>query len=462
MNDLTKGNVIKQLLVFSTPVILSDLIQALISLVDIFYLGRLMGYSAVASVSVAIPVVFILFAILIGVGVSSNILVAQAFGAGSRESLILVIKNSLSITLLLSVVLSVLGFLTSGFVLKLMNVPDSIYKDALIYLQIYIAGIPITAMLNWITGITRGLGNSKVSLYFSIFMLLGKLILTPLFINGFYIIPQMGVTGAMVSTIIIELILVVLGFIYISRRYDIIRQSVRFSIHIQREMIYRFFSLGLPVSLQMIIISFSFAVVMGFVSSFGDKSIAVFGIGNRVDQFAFLPALSLGLALMTISSQNLSAERYDRVFEFLKWALIISLGISGIVVVVSNLFADSIFGFFVSDREVISLGVDYIRVMSISYVLMGAVFSVQGIIRGAGDTIAVLIIKSLSMLVVRIPVAYILGFLVFKSPVGVWASFVVVMLFEVIVSWIYLKSENWKKKIVFKRQDYVKLEEAKT
>lgn len=460
MNDLTKGNVIKQLLVFSTPVILSDLIQALISLVDIFYLGRLMGYSAVASVSVAIPVVFILFAILVGVGVSSNILVAQAFGAGSRESLILVIKNSLSITLLLSVVLSVLGFLTSGFVLKLMNVPDSIYKDALIYLQIYIAGIPITAMLNWITGITRGLGNSKVSLYFSIFMLLGKLILTPLFINGFYIIPQMGVTGAMVSTIIIELILVVLGFIYISRRYDIIRQSVRFSI--QGEMIYRFFSLGLPVSLQMIIISFSFAVVMGFVSSFGDKSIAVFGIGNRIDQFAFLPALSLGLALMTISSQNLSAERYDRVFEFLKWALIISLGISGIVVVVSNLFADSIFGFFVSDREVISLGVDYIRVMSISYVLMGAVFSVQGIIRGAGDTIAVLIIKSLSMLVVRIPVAYILGFLVFKSPVGVWASFVVVMLFEVIVSWIYLKSENWKKKIVFKRQDYVKLEEAKT
>ncbi|MCS7299595.1 MAG: MATE family efflux transporter [Spirochaetia bacterium] len=460
MNDLTKGNVIKQLLVFSTPVILSDLIQALMSLVDMFYLGRLMGYNAVASVSVAIPVVFILFAILIGVGVSSNILVAQAFGAGSRESLISVIKNSLSITLLLSVVLSVLGFLTSGFVLKLMNVPDSIYKDALIYLQIYIAGIPITAMLNWITGITRGLGNSKVSLYFSIFMLLGKLILTPLFINGFYIIPQMGVTGAIVSTIIIELILVILGFIYISRRYEIIRQSVRFSI--QREMIYRFFSLGLPVSLQMIIISFSFAVVMGFVSSFGDKSIAVFGIGNRIDQFAFLPALSLGLALMTISSQNLSAERYDRVFEFLKWALIISLGISGIVVVVSNLFAESIFGFFVSDREVISLGVDYIRVMSISYVLMGVVFSIQGIIRGAGDTLAVLIIKSLSMLVVRIPVAYVLGFLVFKSPVGVWASFVVVMLFEVIVSWIYLRSENWKKKIVFKRQDYVKLEEAKT
>ncbi|MCX8096280.1 MAG: MATE family efflux transporter [Spirochaetes bacterium] len=460
MNDLTKGNVIKQLLVFSTPVILSDLIQALMSLVDMFYLGRLMGYNAVASVSVAIPVVFILFAILIGVGVSSNILVAQAFGAGSRESLISVIKNSLSITLLLSVVLSVLGFLTSGFVLKLMNVPDSIYKDALIYLQIYIAGIPITAMLNWITGITRGLGNSKVSLYFSIFMLLGKLILTPLFINGFYVIPQMGVTGAIVSTIIIELILVILGFIYISRRYEIIRQSVRFSI--QREMIYRFFSLGLPVSLQMIIISFSFAVVMGFVSSFGDKSIAVFGIGNRIDQFAFLPALSLGLALMTISSQNLSAERYDRVFEFLKWALIISLGISGIVVVVSNLFAESIFGFFVSDREVISLGVDYIRVMSISYVLMGVVFSIQGIIRGAGDTIAVLIIKSLSMLVVRIPVAYVLGFLVFKSPVGVWASFVVVMLFEVIASWIYLRSENWKKKVVFKRQDYVKLEEAKT
>ncbi|MCX8028965.1 MAG: MATE family efflux transporter [Brevinematales bacterium] len=450
MNDLTKGNVVRQLLIFSLPLIFSDLVQGLLSIVDMVYLGKLIGYQGIASVSVAIPVVFFLLAVLIGMNASTNIMIGQAFGSSNKNNLRLVITNSFTITIVISFFVAFMGVTISELILKLMNVPSNIFYDALSYLRVYIISIPLSAMMMWIMGITRGFGNSKFSLYSSILLLFGKLALTPLFIKGFGIIPSMGVVGAILSSVVVELGIMVFGFFYIVKKYDIVRQSLKLSL--DKEIVFKFFSVGLPASLQMLIISFSFGVVMGFVAHFGEESIAVFGIGNRIDQFAFLPALSLSMALVTISSQNLSANREDRVSEFLKWAIVISFSISLIVVFLVNVFGKGIFSFFVNNERVINLGVEYLRVMSLSYVLMGFVFSVQGVVRGAGDTLAILGIKAFSMILVRVPVAYLLGFLVFESPIGVWMSFPAVMAFEMIASWVYFKSQRWKRKIMFRKQ----------
>lgn len=393
---------------------------------------------------------FLLFAILIGIGASTNILIAQAFGAKNREGLSSVISNSLTITLIISAIIGIIGFLISYPVLKIINTPANIFSNALTYFQIYTLSMPINALMNWIMGITRGLGNSKFSFYFSITLLILKIILTPIFILGFYFIPKMGVSGAIISSVIIEITLLAISIPYLAKKYEIIKSSLKFSLDMKT--IIKFITIGFPASLQMIIVSLSATVLMGFISSFGEKTIAVFGIGNRIDQFAFLPALSLGMALTVISSQNLSANKESRVMEFLKWSILLSLGISLLVVIVVNVFSQNIFFFFINNKEITEMGIQYLRIMSVSYLLMGLVFSVQGIIRGAGDTLAVLLIKSISMIAIRIPVAYLLAFVLYKSPNGIWASFPVVMAFEIIASWIYLKSENWKKKIVFRKQ----------
>ncbi|MGC8871111.1 MAG: MATE family efflux transporter [Brevinematia bacterium] len=449
MKDLTKGNPIKTLFIFALPIILSDLIQGIQSLIDLFYVGRLVGTSGIAVISIVMPIIFLLLAILIGIGTSSNILIAQAFGANDKEKLSKVIRNSFSVTLILSSLLTIIGILLSPIILHLLSIPQNIFTSTLIFLNITILSLPLTALENWLMGITRGLGNSKFSLYFAITLLILKFILTPIFIKGFWIIPEMGAIGAAVSNIFIAIILLIIFGFYLIKKYEIIR---KIKLEFEKEIFFKFIGIGLPASLQMIIISLSATVLMGFISRFGEKTIALFGIGNRIDQFAFLPAMSLGNSMTTLSSQNLSANRQDRVKEFLKWSQIISLILSVIVVIFVNLFAKDIFNFFVKDEELALMGIDYFRIMSIAYIIMGLNFSIQGIIRGAGDTIAIMILKLISMTLLRIPIAYLLAFVILKSPNGIWASFPILVFFELIVSYTYYKSELWRGKIVFKKK----------
>ncbi|MGB9622019.1 MAG: MATE family efflux transporter [Brevinematia bacterium] len=450
MKDLTKGNPIKTLFIFALPIILSDLIQGIQSLIDLFYVGRLVGTSGIAVISIVMPIIFLLLAILIGIGTSSNILIAQAFGANDKEKLSKVIRNSFSVTLILSSLLTIIGILLSPIILHLLSIPQNIFTSTLIFLNITILSLPLTALENWLMGITRGLGNSKFSLYFAITLLILKFILTPIFIKGLWIISEMGAIGAAVSNIFIAIILLIIFGFYLIKKYEIIRKNIK--LEFEKEIFFKFIGIGLPASLQMIIISLSVTVLMGFISRFGEKTIALFGIGNRIDQFAFLPAMSLGNSMTTLSSQNLSANRQDRVKEFLKWSQIISLILSVIVVIFVNLFAKDIFNFFVKDEELALMGIDYFRIMSIAYIIMGLNFSIQGIIRGAGDTIAIMILKLISMILLRIPIAYLLAFVILKSPNGIWASFPILVFFELIVSYTYYKSELWRGKIVFKKK----------
>lgn len=451
MKDLTKGNPIKTLFLFALPLIVSDLIQGIQSLIDIFYLGRLVGTTGVAVASLVMPIIFLLLALLIGIGASSNILIAQAFGSQDKEKLSKVLRNSFSTTIIVSIALTIIGIILSPVVLHLLKVPNTIYTTTLIFLNITILTLPLTAIENWLMGITRGLGNAKFSLYIAISMLVLKLIFTPLFIKGFWIIPTLGTIGAVVSTIFVSIILLIVFGTFLLKKYEIIINNMR--LEFDREIFLKFISVGLPASLQMIIISLSATALMGFISRFGEKTIALFGIGNRIDQFAFLPAMSLGNSMSTITSQNLSANKEERIKEFLKWSQILSFLISVVVVILVNIFAKDIFNFFVKDKEISISGIEYFRIMSIAYLIMGFNFSLQGVIRGAGDTLAIMILKSVSMILVRVPVAYLLAFVVLKSPNGIWASFPIVMIFELIVSYIYYKSSIWKNKVIFRKKE---------
>jgi len=450
MKDLTKGNVVSQLVLFSLPMILSDLIQGIQSIIDVFWLGRLTDYVGVSAVSITMPIVFILMAVLVGVGASSGILIGQSFGAKDYKTLGKVLKNSFTITLVLSSILGLIGFILSVPVLKLIGSPRNIFDLSLIYLQVLTITLPLASTYNWFIGVMRGLGNSRIVLVFSIIFIVLKLIITPLLISGLWIIPSLGVLGAALSAAIVEFLLLIIAYVYLMRKYEIIRNNIGFEF--DGEIISKFIAIGLPVSIQMIIVSSSAAVLMGFISKFGEKAIATFGIGNRIDQFAFLPAMSMGTSIMTFVSQNLGANREDRVSEALKWGMIISISISLVVAVIVNLFSTGIFRFFVSDNEVVMMGKSYLFIMSFSYVLMGIVFALQGVIRGAGDTLTVLIIKAFSMILIRVPIAYLLAFVASRSPNGIWASFSAVMLFESIVSYFYYKSGKWKGKVIFRRK----------
>jgi len=148
MKDLTKGNVVSQLILFSIPMILSDLIQGIQSIIDVFWLGRFTDYVGVSAVSITMPIVFILMAILIGVGASSAILIGQAFGAKDYKTLGKVLKNSFTITLVLSSILGLIGFILSVPVLKLIGSPQNIFDLSLIYLQVLAITLPFTSIYN--------------------------------------------------------------------------------------------------------------------------------------------------------------------------------------------------------------------------------------------------------------------------------------------------------------------------
>ncbi len=449
--DLTEGDIRKKIIIFSFPIIISDLLQTIQSLFDSFWLGKFIGYTGIAAVSTSMPVIFFLFSFFIGFAVATNILIGQSFGADRKDLLTKVISNSFVLMMICGIFLSLIGVVFSDIILMMISVPENIFTDAKIYFVIYLLGIPLVASYNWLAGITRGLGNSNISLMMVIVFSLLHIVLSPILISVFIGLSFSGLVGAGLSLVFSQAITFFIFFFYVKKKYSNIFKGFSFSLN--WDVILKTFKLGLPASVQMLVISFGQIVLISLINSFGDSVLGGYGVGIRLENFVFLPALSLGMAMTTFASQNMGAGKEDRVREGLKFSLLISSGIALLVFAILNIFLSPIGRLFLGDAsEALKHFEEYIRITSLAYLFIGLVFPIQGVIRGAGDTFGVMVIKMVSMILIRIPLAYILAIGVLsRNVVGVWVAMSFTFLLEFIVTYLYYKKGIWKKKVLIRK-----------
>ncbi|NLA58381.1 MAG: MATE family efflux transporter [Firmicutes bacterium] len=450
ITDFTEGSIPRHLVAFALPMLLGNLLQALYNTVDSIWVGRFLGANALAAVSVGFPVFFALIAMVNGITMATTILVSQYFGAQQHRELHKTITNSIILLTILGVIISIIGVVFRRPLLELINTPDEILEMAMTYIGIIMAGLVGMFLYNVAGAILRGFGDSRNPLRFLAYATVLNIILDPIFIFGLGPIPAMGVGGAALATIIAQGISAVLSLRYLYVQSGLLHWQPG-SLRLDWNLTKLTFRIGLPAGIQQVLVSLSAVVVNSIVNSFGATVIAGFGAGSRLDQFAFMPSMSMGMAVSALVGQNLGAGKPERAAEALKWGAILASGITAIVSVIAMVRPSILMVLFTQDEAVLMEGSRYLRYVALSYIPMALMFTIGGVIRGAGDTVATMYLTLGSLWIVRVPLARYLSSIPELGVGGVWLAMALGTCMGFIFHLLYYRTGRWKEKVVVQR-----------
>ncbi|TAL30001.1 MAG: MATE family efflux transporter [Spirochaetes bacterium] len=444
MRDLSEGHVFKLLVAFSVPMILANLFQSLYSIIDGIFVGQILGHEALAAVSISTPLIFFLMALVIGLGIAAIVLVGQAYGAKNHELLSSILVNSFVLNVAISLAITACIFLWGREILGLINTPEGLMDNAVIFLTWFSSGLVFLAINGWLMGVLRGLGDSRTPLYLTVLTVVLNILFIPFLIQGAGPIPALGVKGSALATVCANVIATFAGYYYLVRKNRFLNVSA-WKWRIDTAIMKRIVSIGLPTSLQMLIISFSGIVLMGLVNLFGDEVIAAYGIGLRVDNFSILPAMSIGMAVSTMVAQSIGAGKHERVREITRSAIRFTLVISATVIVLCTFFPRQIAHLFIKDEGVVLHSVLYLRIICWAYLDLSLFFILQSTVRGAGSVMVPLLFSAISMSV-RIGLAYALGLFTSLHEIGIWIAIFASTLVALCQIFIYYKKGAWHTK----------------
>jgi len=452
MQDFTDGPVGKQVIRFTTPIMLGNILMSFYNIINMVWVGRLLGYTAVAAVSACVPIIMLLPSFLIGLGMATNIMIAQAFGRKDSALLRKILANSFFTSMLICLIISVIALVLRHHLLEWVHVPLEIQNMALSYLTIVMATMIFQFFLNWMNGMLNGMGDATTVVKILSLLTVFNILFVPLFITGIGPLPPLGVAGAAWGSALAAVTTGIIGYIYLLRRNPYIDMH-NWDYSLDWRIIREVFVIGVPASLQMLVISLAGVVIISLVNGYGTDVTAAFGIGMQIDMMAMIPFMSIGMAATTISGQNLGAQKIDRVFQTLRMSILLGMIVALICTTVLLLFPHQIGGIFLKEStekaRVLALVSDYYRWMAFIYPCFAILFAVQGVLRSAGDTMALLVLSIIGMIVIRLPLAYGLsGPFGFKQN-GIWMAMFFSTVLAVGFNWLYYKGGWWKKKRIF-------------
>ncbi|MHB9133813.1 MAG: MATE family efflux transporter [Armatimonadota bacterium] len=447
--DLTTGSIPRHLIAFSLPMLVGSLLQTAYSFVNAIWVGRYIGKEALAAVTVSLPAVFVLVALAAGLTLSTNILVSQYVGAREYRQVRRVVQTSVVLVLGLSLLLCALGEYFSADLLRLMQTPPDVYHLALPYLRIFLLSLPLSFAIFLIASLLRGTGDSKTPLYFQAVSVVINAVLDPILIFGAFGFPKLGLDGTAWATLIAQSVAVVALFVLIPRLQPLVAPDclrLRVDLVVARLLVV----IGLPAMIQQSMVSMSLLAVVHYVSVYGGTNAdAAFGAAIRIDQVAFLPAMTLGMAVSTLTGQNIGAGKVHRVSEVFWWGLLLSGGISLVISLAAMAYPQYFLRIFINDPHVIAIGSDYLRVVSFTYVLYAVMFISNGVINGAGHTFATTLITVAALLLIRIPLAKYLPVYLYQGSVrGIWVAMLLSVGMGMILSLLYYASRRWQQAVI--------------
>jgi putative MATE family efflux protein len=454
MQDFTKGNVLRQVIGFSIPLILANLLMTCYGIINMIWVGRLLGHEAVAGIASAMPVLMLFPSFLIGLGMATSILIAQAYGQKNEPLMKRVLANSFMAIFVLCVILSIAGTLMRRMVLHWVHTPPEVLEMAASYLGVLVGSMLLQFYFNWLSGMLRSLGDATTPLIIILAATLLNIILVPLFITGAGPLPRLGLTGAAWGTVLANFLAGLGGYFYVEKKYPLFNIR-RWEFTVDWAIIKRVFGIGIPASLQMIVASVSGIFIISLVNRFGTEVAAAYGIGIQVDTVAFFPAMTIGFAVTSMVGQNLGAGKMGRVHEIMNKSLLVSVAISLVFACGVILFPRQIGTLFLSstDHREAVLGhlQHYYRYIGFTYVIFAALFAIQGVVRGSGDTMPLMVLAVISFILVRIPLAHVLARRTGLGESGIWAAILISTAIAIMISYGYYKSGRWERVKVLQR-----------
>lgn len=443
-NDLSQGNVVRQLTLFALPFLISNIIQSCYNVADMLIVGNFSGTVSMSGVNIGGQMTFILTNIIVGLCTGGTVLVAQYLGGKRQKEMEDTIATLMSMLLAGAVIITVLMLLFKQPVLRLIKTPEESFAEADRYLTVTVSGIIFIFLYNALSAIMRGMGDSKRPLYFVAISCVTNIVLDLVLVAG----CKMGALGAALATVASQALSVILCIIYMKKNdfpFDFRLKSFKFHPKYCRMI----FQIGLPSAIQNGVTSFSFLFITAMVNTIGGvNASAAVGVVSKVNGFAIMPAAALGSSVSTMAAQNIGAGYWDRAKKTCWIGTAMAVTISVIIFALVQIFPGDILRLFDKNPDMVSLGVEYFRTFSFDYLLVPLSFCLNGLFVASGHTGFCLVNSILSSLLLRVPASYVFGGILDWGLGGVGmgapiASFGSVLL----IIWFYL-SGRWKKNVI--------------
>lgn len=417
-NELTRGPVLKSLLWFAIPMILGDLLQQCYNVADTLIVGRFLGADALAAVGSAFSLMTFLTSILLGLSMGSGVVFSIRYGQGDIQGLKERIYASFLLLAGVTVVLNVLVFAGTDWIIWFMKVPDEIQGYMKDYLVVIFAGLAGIFLYNYFASLLRALGNSKVPLLFLAVSAILNIFLDLWFVLGL----KRGVAGAAEATVISQYVSGIGIAVYAFLKFPLIRpqgEKIRIRLSCMKEII----SFSALTCIQQSVMNLGILMVQGRVNSFGPAVMAAFAAAVKIDAFAYMPVQDFGNSVSTFIAQNYGAGQEERIRKGLKYSILTSMAFCLFITTGIWLLARPLMLLFVDAGEtaIIAEGVRYLHIEGTFYCGIGCLFLLYGLYRAVGKP-GMSVVLTIISLGTRVVLAYALSAIPEIGVVGIWWS----------------------------------------
>ncbi|MFT3965839.1 MAG: MATE family efflux transporter [Sphingobium sp.] len=443
---LTTGPIARTLLIYSLPVLGSNILQSINGSINALWVGHFLGEVGLVATANANLVIFLIISMIFGFGMASTILIGQHMGRGEVDVVRKATGTGFTLFLIASLLIAALGWLATPLMLRAMGTPADVYPSAVPYLRMMFAGMPPALVTVYLSMTLRGAGDSMTPLVAMLPGIVVEVGLNPVFILGIGPAPELGIAGSALATLLANLVISLTLIVLIYRRDLPIRlrgaelRHLRPAGHLVRFI----FAKGVPLGLQMIVLAGSAIVMMVLVNQKGTATVAAYGAVNQIWTYIQMPSFAIGMAVSGMAAQNIGAGLWHRVDRIAWTGMGINLALTGSVVAATLLLDGPILRLFLPGHEdAVAIGQHINLLAGWSFIIQGLTLVLSSVVRANGAGMVPLLILFVAFIPGRV------GFAVGAEPLlstdAIWWSFPIGSIISLALNQVYYRRGDWKK-----------------
>ena len=395
--DMVHGPLLKNILLYAFPLMLSGILQLLFNAADIIVVGRFAGSQALAAVGSTSSLINLLINLFIGVSIGTNVLVARYYGARDMEGIEETVNTSIITAAVGGIILIFIGFFLSEPLLAMMGTPTDVIVQSVLYMRIYFAGMPAFMLYNFGAAILRSVGDTQRPLYFLIIAGVVNVVLNMILV----IVFSMGVAGVAIATVASQVVSAVLVLRCLLRAEGALRLDLK-HLTFSKEKMMEMLRIGLPAGFQGMVFNISNVLIQSSVNSFGSMVMAGNTAAANVEGFVYTAMNAFYQTNLSFTSQNYGAKNHERINKVLIYCMVLVTVVGILIGNGAYLFGETLLGFYTTDPQVIQYGMNRLVTISTMYFICGMMDVMVGSIRGLGFAIMPMIVSLLGACALRV------------------------------------------------------------
>ncbi len=452
--EILEGKILRVILALGWPVMVSSLLEIGYNMADTFWVGRWgsgnNAMNAIAAMQIAWPLIFVMISIAAGFAIAGISLISQYTGAGNVEKASESVGQLISLGIIMGIVLAILGIFATPYLLRIMHVAPQVGKYAYQYMFIIFLGLPFIFIASIFIFSLRSYGDSITPMIVNGIGVGINIVIDPIFINGLFGFPELGVIGAALATVLTSGISAGIALYLLFRGISGLRIKPRY-LKIKWEFARKIFRIGLPASAGQFSSAIGIFILMWIIASLPNSTVALaaYGVGDRIIDVAFIVINGIGMGMATVIGHSLGARKYRRAREAFNATVKVTFLILAVETLTIVIFRNQLVAFFIPHNpEVIEEGAKFLLIFSAGIPFFGIITTVEGLYQGSGYTIPLMVIDMVRLWGFRVLLSYLLGILFGYGSTGVWAGMALSNIFSAMLALGFYFSGTWKRRVI--------------